>query len=549
MCALFVYYMLCVSINFTVCLHKHPSLPSSIGREVRYGIQKQLKGGLSGLMKAAFREFFGSTWNFKLGFNCPSGQNTFVMVRSEVGCGVQDEKAHKEFDSVKGASGTSFCLFCKNVTQNLKGLKKTDYIKDYRTTFPEDFDKHTPQTFWDSVNLLSESINVVSGPKLKKLQQALGLTYCPDGILWSKPCDYCPIEHTFIDWMHTLHASGGMGQVELNAFCIKLVEEGISLSEVDNFMESVVTPDGFQKLPKGFFSARTPLKKGDHIKSFASETMTAIRHMCLFVDMVVLPSKNPALRQAALSMKALGKMCDIFAAGDSAINHLHELYVTGKVHHQHFLDAYGPDLAKPKLHLIYHCIDNLAKHLRNMNCFAPERLHAAVKNLARTVGGGMCKQEELILKRTLINVISHFKSETSVQHTFFPVKAKPAPHIRDNIVRVSPRPLGQEVLVASVMMSHIGKLLAGEVVVMRSPRPLLGLIINFVAGVCLRTDQKVYFLCLRPFSNIGEHVWSPSLMDMYCPADGVDFAVPYVKVSGGIRPLLPQHSHLYLSSV
>ena len=39
------------------------------------------------------------------------------------------EKACKDVSDTKGASGTSFCLFCKNVVRNVGGLNATDYCQ------------------------------------------------------------------------------------------------------------------------------------------------------------------------------------------------------------------------------------------------------------------------------------------------------------------------------------------------------------------------------------------------------------------------------------
>eukprot|EP00959_Pyramimonas_sp_CCMP1952_P386102 8091948-Pyramimonas_sp.AAC.1 len=49
------------------------------------------------------------------GIVVPDGSGGRTIIKSTISAMIQDEKAHKEFYAVKGASGNSCCAACKNV--------------------------------------------------------------------------------------------------------------------------------------------------------------------------------------------------------------------------------------------------------------------------------------------------------------------------------------------------------------------------------------------------------------------------------------------------
>ena len=66
---------------------------------------------------------------------------------------------------------------------------------------------------------------------------------------------------------------------------------------------------------------------------------------------------------------------------DSALHYLPDLTLTTTQHHKLFV-ALHLELAKKKVHYALHGPEDLGKHERNLNCFAPERLHKAVNSRA-----------------------------------------------------------------------------------------------------------------------------------------------------------------------
>ena len=99
-----------------------------------YNIQKTIAGGMSSVFKHIVRLFFNTNagaHNFKNGIivDSPARSHDSWLLQAEFGAFVGDEKACKEVSDTKGASGTSFCLFCKNVVRNVGGLDTTDYCQ------------------------------------------------------------------------------------------------------------------------------------------------------------------------------------------------------------------------------------------------------------------------------------------------------------------------------------------------------------------------------------------------------------------------------------
>ena len=86
------------------------------------------------MFKHILRFFFNANagaHNFKTGIlvESPARPHDSWLLQTEFGAFVGDEKACKEVSDTKGASGTSFCLFCKNVVRNVGSLNTTDYCQ------------------------------------------------------------------------------------------------------------------------------------------------------------------------------------------------------------------------------------------------------------------------------------------------------------------------------------------------------------------------------------------------------------------------------------
>jgi len=90
----------------------------------------------------------------------------------------------------------------------------------------------------------------------------VGMRYEPDGMLWDVPNLFDASSQIYVDYVHNILASGGVGQLEVNAFCLSLRGVGIMLKDLDEFAGQCFIGTGSKGLPANFFSDRVPMKAG-----------------------------------------------------------------------------------------------------------------------------------------------------------------------------------------------------------------------------------------------------------------------------------------------
>jgi len=124
--------------------------------QIRSKYVAKLPGGMAFLWKKVLAIFFGEGWNFeKVGVRCPTSSGFFIF-RARFGAFLEDEKAIKETWSVKGASGTKPCLWCKNVVGRMT-CNRGGYLTHFSWGTPRDFDRHTDESFEEIVMILREA--------------------------------------------------------------------------------------------------------------------------------------------------------------------------------------------------------------------------------------------------------------------------------------------------------------------------------------------------------------------------------------------------------
>ena len=84
-----------------------------------------------------------------------------------------------------------------------------------------------------------------------------------------------PPDCVYVDWMHTIAASGGFGQYGANDHLLSLVEKSpIELTDIDNWCANVKYQKGFTKLKRHLIEERVRPTRGCFIRAFASEVLT-----------------------------------------------------------------------------------------------------------------------------------------------------------------------------------------------------------------------------------------------------------------------------------
>ena len=238
-------------------------------------IQEQLDGGLTYVFQRLLKDVFfqPASFNFSIGVTLPDGRGGSCLHRVEMGPFIQDEKAQKNANSVKGAAGTRCCLKCRNILNiDPQRIQHHPYFKHYATAKPESFHLHTAESFWKSADMLACAVNSgAAQTHINALEQALGIKYAKNGLVWDIYLrrHYNPVLQTYWDWMHCLYGSGGYAQFEVNLFVVELVRIGKTLAQLDEFVKSICNLR--HKLPKKFFQNRIVLEKGEQKKQNKSK--------------------------------------------------------------------------------------------------------------------------------------------------------------------------------------------------------------------------------------------------------------------------------------
>ena len=119
--------------------------------------------------------------------------------------------------------------------------------------------------------------------------------------------------------MHTAVASGGVAQYEVNAFCLALLDEGLTLESLDEFQQSIHWPPKSNRgLKKDFFQQRIQKERTGHVKCFGGECISAVIALALFAERCLEPAGK--LLQHARSMRLLNQIIDICHSGDEAVH-------------------------------------------------------------------------------------------------------------------------------------------------------------------------------------------------------------------------------------
>ena len=157
-------------------------------------------------------------------------------------------------------------------------------------------------------------------------------------------------ECVYLDLTHSLYGSGGIARYHINGLVYKIVQSSaITVEDIDAFSASVKVCGSSTQLHKTFFKDRVQEKPDADIKSFASETMTALRVFGLFVEMVI--TSMGLLTREVAAFQLLIDLSDVIVVGTNPRKAL-ELC---RAHHEAFMEFYTA-CAKPKLHYVFEAI-------------------------------------------------------------------------------------------------------------------------------------------------------------------------------------------------
>lgn len=344
---------------------------------VRSSLVAELQAGVSQLMRQVLNVFFHATGHsFARGCVMRSPQGGFLLRASFAGF-LCDEKAHKEILQTKGAAGTKPCVSCKNVVQfldlppdgsgYLQGVSCVDYRK---------LDYHTNDDWFVMADKLEQDKPTLSKAAFARLEQAMGLSYNPHGLLWDRHLRTIirPVDNCIRDWMHTM-VSGGVAGTEMSLLLQALRREGVKYEHVQEYAANFHLPHSHGKLDVSCFSDNRISE--DQLRSFASEQLCMIPILFCFLVDVVKPMGM--LQRHIECFTLLRSIIGILTLGPhEAMHHIGALK-TSIVEHGRLFRALYPSHTKPKFHHALHLHDGMSFIGACLGCFVTERKHRTVK--------------------------------------------------------------------------------------------------------------------------------------------------------------------------
>ena len=124
--------------------------------------QKRIRGEHSGLLRALLNYCFTRpVRNFSRGVAVPRPppSTDCVWIRGKIHFAIQDCESLRSALRWKGAGGTCCCLFCKNIYKGPVEAPDTaggGHVHHYRYALPDDFDSHTDESVWATIDYLEQ---------------------------------------------------------------------------------------------------------------------------------------------------------------------------------------------------------------------------------------------------------------------------------------------------------------------------------------------------------------------------------------------------------
>ena len=374
-------------------------------------------GGLSQVFGNLIKSFFqpGGFHMMDGGMNLHLGGEDYRLF-AKIGVVLQDGGAHKATWQARGDGASKFCLLCKNLFTHDSNVHAADgthllrcnLIKLHELVASTDNELRTNARFLESMS------RTMGAEQFIRLQQAVGLTYAPHGILIDRSLNLLiqPTDVFMHDYMHALFVDGVLNFVIFLCFeaFIKSGKTGIyeSFSE---FVSNWKFPGKFHAnhLSDIFTSDRRDRHRAaKHIKCQASDLLALLGVLVLYVRTVLLVlEQNPDACRALLSLVELSQ--HVVATGRIPIT---PEKLLGIVHRflEEFTNAFGFEWLTPKCHWLLHLPEALGRHGRLFNCFVLERKHRVPKRYATDMQNVFAGTSKALLTEVVCHHLSSLKA-------------------------------------------------------------------------------------------------------------------------------------------
>ena len=304
---------------------------------------------------------------------------------------LQDGGAHKETFHPTGDGGSKLCMLCRNIwteTCNVCDEDGTDLLM-CNVIKTANLVLATSKQLRKTARYLETKVGVMTGEKFTNLQQALGITHEPYGILLDRTLDTIvqPTEVFMHDWMHLLFVSGVANLVVYLTFESFIGNDRKEVYEhFRNYVSVWHWPGRLHG--SGLSEIFTEKRKDSHreakrIKCQASDMLCLIPVLALFVQTILL---NTGLcGDECRAFLAMADMIELIFSTTRLKVDPETLKASVELFLELFVRAYGYDWMIPKFHWLLHLSIILGRFGVLLNCFALERKHRVPKRYSTEI--------------------------------------------------------------------------------------------------------------------------------------------------------------------
>ena len=397
--------------------------PASMGTEqhwfllgvMRSEIVKQLPGGMSRYFKEAlnqFRQAPSVDHGWQLCFQRPSGTE-HVFLKARVGAFIADEAALKEVLDFKGASGTVLCPLCANVVQASSRLSEHDpSLQPHTSLDMASWKRHSDESVRRCIVRLSEQCEEMPKTRFKRLEQAAGFNFNPNGILNDAEflAFFRPISTLTFDFMHC-YLVNGIWHLEFSMLLRKLKAHGIPPGELHDYAQQFSWPEHISSRGVSGKNMLAKLAGDCDVKSSASEALSFYGVVRLFLFDKAWEGLLDACKNEVSTYVALAKVLDLFIQARTGSISPVTLHTAIKHHQQLSQTTYGAEHWLPKYHYSMHIPEALQRYKTVLSCFVQERRHRHVKRYAQAQTNTMQGFEEYVTRETVSSQLHHLQHD------------------------------------------------------------------------------------------------------------------------------------------
>ena len=385
-----------------------------IGAEYSTKVQA-VSAGLSQIFGALVKLFFDKEGHHLgvTGMLLDFGDES-IRLFAVLGGVLQDGGAHKSVWHSRGDAASRYCLLCKNLFTAESKLCDEDGRHLLCCNIVK-LNALVPATSRD-VRAVARHIESKAGTlpsvQFSELQQALGMTHHPYGLLLDRTLDDIldPVNVYMHDWMHALCVDGVCNLV-LYLLFESFIDQGHAniYSVFSNYVANWSWPGrlGQVNLSEIFSEQRKDNhRKASHIKCQASDMLSLLPVMAIFTMHVLMTIGCKAECNVWL---ALVDVVDLIVASSRITVPPSKLLVAVEKFLQLFVDVWGHDWMVPKFHWLLHLPSVLRRFGSLLNCFCLERKHRVAKRYATDLTKTKGNNQSSLLKE----VTSHHFGQLS----------------------------------------------------------------------------------------------------------------------------------------